>query len=166
MPDRPASPPADRKPAVSGDRIGSAPGPADTSRDRQATPPPDRERDSADGARRVNGQDQKPVAGQPDTAQPVAASGRVKPSGPVAASPAAASPAESEPTAAKDPAAKDVKPDGGTAATSVRVVPGISRYHKGDCILIRFMADDDLEVMSLQAATAEGYVACKACKPG
>jgi len=48
---------------------------------------------------------------------------------------------------------------------SVRVVPGIARYHKSDCILIRFLADDDLEVMSRESAAAGGYAACKACQP-
>ena len=47
----------------------------------------------------------------------------------------------------------------------VRVVPGIARYHNADCILIRFLADEDLEIISRSAAAAEGYVACKACKP-
>jgi len=45
------------------------------------------------------------------------------------------------------------------------VVPGIARYHKSDCILIRFLADDDLEVMSRESAAAGGYAACKACQP-
>jgi hypothetical protein len=71
----------------------------------------------------------------------------------------------------KDSAAKDAKPappkdpDQKSEGVSVRVVPGIARYHKGDCLLIRFLADDDLEIMSLAAATSEGYVPCKACKP-
>jgi len=47
----------------------------------------------------------------------------------------------------------------------VRIVPGITRYHKEDCLLIRFLAEDDLEVMSLKSASDEGYFACKACKP-
>jgi hypothetical protein len=47
----------------------------------------------------------------------------------------------------------------------VRVVPGITRYHAQECILIRFLAPEDLQVMSRDAAVSEGYVACKACKP-
>jgi methylphosphotriester-DNA--protein-cysteine methyltransferase len=47
----------------------------------------------------------------------------------------------------------------------VRIVPGITRYHKEDCLLIRFLAADDLEIMSLKSAAEEGYFACKACKP-
>ena len=48
---------------------------------------------------------------------------------------------------------------------TVRVVPGIARYHAQECILIRFLAPEDLELMTVEAATGEGYVACKACKP-
>jgi len=48
---------------------------------------------------------------------------------------------------------------------SVRVVPGITRYHAQGCILIRFLAPEDLEVMTMEAAARDGYVACKACKP-
>jgi hypothetical protein len=44
-------------------------------------------------------------------------------------------------------------------------VPGIARYHKEDCLLIRFLSEDDLEIMTLQAAKDEGCMACKACKP-
>jgi len=45
------------------------------------------------------------------------------------------------------------------------VVPGITRYHRSDCLLIRFLTADDLEVMSSQAAIDGGCVPCKACKP-
>jgi hypothetical protein len=47
----------------------------------------------------------------------------------------------------------------------VSVVPGITRYHRGDCLLIRFLSADDLEVMTIRAATDSGCVPCKACKP-
>ena len=61
----------------------------------------------------------------------------------------------------KEPAAKKAEPTG----ESVRVVPGIARYHNADCLLIRFLADEDLEIISRATAAAEGYMACKACKP-
>jgi hypothetical protein len=51
------------------------------------------------------------------------------------------------------------------AASQVTVVPGIGRYHLADCILIRFLGADDLEVMTRQAAEAAGCVPCKACRP-
>jgi hypothetical protein len=47
----------------------------------------------------------------------------------------------------------------------VSVVPGIARYHTADCILIRFLSEDDLEKMSLQAAEKIGCAPCRACRP-
>jgi hypothetical protein len=50
-------------------------------------------------------------------------------------------------------------------AEEVSVVPGIARYHKAGCILIRFLGDDDLETMSQAAAEESGCVPCRACRP-
>jgi hypothetical protein len=50
--------------------------------------------------------------------------------------------------------------------TEVTVVPGISRYHGSQCILIRFLGPEDLQTMTLQDAEAASYVPCKACRPG
>src|SRR5215469_4939756 len=47
----------------------------------------------------------------------------------------------------------------------VSVVPGIARYHKAECILIRFLGDDDLERMSVQEAEAADCAPCRACRP-
>jgi hypothetical protein len=47
----------------------------------------------------------------------------------------------------------------------VSVVPGIARYHRADCILIRFLGEDDLERMAPADAEAVGCVPCKACRP-
>ncbi|HEY2508092.1 MAG TPA: hypothetical protein VGI58_16380 [Streptosporangiaceae bacterium] len=47
----------------------------------------------------------------------------------------------------------------------VSVVPGIARYHTAECILIRFLGDEDLQTMSRQEAEAAGNVPCRACKP-
>ncbi len=47
----------------------------------------------------------------------------------------------------------------------VSVVPGITRYHRSECLLIRFLSAEDLEVMTRRAATEGGCVPCKACKP-
>jgi hypothetical protein len=47
----------------------------------------------------------------------------------------------------------------------VTVVPGIGRYHRAECILIRFLSEEDLEVTTKQAAEAAGSVPCKACRP-
>jgi hypothetical protein len=49
--------------------------------------------------------------------------------------------------------------------TEVTVVPGITRYHRGQCILIRFLGPEDLHTMTLQAAETASYVPCKACRP-
>jgi hypothetical protein len=55
--------------------------------------------------------------------------------------------------------------DAPAAATRVSVVPGIARYHVAECILIRFLGDEDLQTMSRQEAEASGNVPCRACKP-
>jgi hypothetical protein len=47
----------------------------------------------------------------------------------------------------------------------VTVVPGIARYHSADCILIRFLGEDDLETMTLGKAEESGCVPCRACRP-
>ncbi len=45
------------------------------------------------------------------------------------------------------------------------MVPGVPRYHNASCILIRFMADSDLDTMTLAAAREVGCTACRACLP-
>ena len=50
-------------------------------------------------------------------------------------------------------------------AAEVTIVPGIARYHRSDCILIRFLGPEDLETMTRQAAEDAGCVPCKACRP-
>jgi hypothetical protein len=47
----------------------------------------------------------------------------------------------------------------------VTVVPGVPRYHRRGCILIRFLSDGDLEISTRSAAEAAGLVPCKACQP-
>ena len=44
-------------------------------------------------------------------------------------------------------------------------MPGVARYHRRGCILIRFLSDGDLETMTRREAEATGSVACKACQP-
>jgi hypothetical protein len=79
----------------------------------------------------------------------------------------AAKPTATDPATSTSGSPASPKPTTGvdTSSIMVRIVPGITRYHKEDCLLIRFLAADDLEVMSLKAAAEEGYFACKACKP-
>jgi hypothetical protein len=86
--------------------------------------------------------------------------------GTVAASEAGASAGASPGTAG--PAATDAGAAAGPAVgldDQVSVVPGIARYHKADCILIRFLSEDDLEVMSRRDAEAAGCAPCRACRP-
>ena len=45
------------------------------------------------------------------------------------------------------------------------IVPGVPRYHRRDCILIRFLGGDDLETSTAQEAEAKGCVPCRACEP-
>jgi len=47
----------------------------------------------------------------------------------------------------------------------VAVVPGVPRYHRRGCILIRFLSDGDLETTTRREAEAAGSVPCKACQP-
>jgi len=56
-------------------------------------------------------------------------------------------------------------PGGKRTSQQVTVVPGVPRYHRANCILIRFMGDDDLQRMSLAAATDAGCTPCRACQP-
>jgi hypothetical protein len=60
-----------------------------------------------------------------------------------------------------------VEEDAQTPATDgeVTVVPGVPRYHRAECILIRFMGEDDLDKMSLKSATESGCTPCRACQP-
>jgi hypothetical protein len=52
-----------------------------------------------------------------------------------------------------------------SASMDVTVVPGVARYHRSECILIRFLGPDDLDIMTRQAAEADGCVPCRACQP-
>jgi hypothetical protein len=52
-----------------------------------------------------------------------------------------------------------------TGQIEVTVVPGVARYHRSGCILIRFLGTDDLAVMPRQQAQDAGFVACRACQP-
>jgi hypothetical protein len=88
-------------------------------------------------------------ADQRDDAEPAAV--------PAAAAPVPPAAAESDDQPGKTPA---ISPGG-----DVTVVPGVNRYHRSECILIRFLGPDDLEVMTRQAAEAASCVPCRACVP-
>jgi hypothetical protein len=96
-------------------------------------------------------------------AKPAAAATREAGSGSADAEPA--KPAETAKPAGQDdkpPAARDS--DTGQQR-QVTVIPGVPRYHTDNCILIRFMDDDDVQQMSLKAATDAGCTPCGACQP-
>lgn len=73
-------------------------------------------------------------------------------------------PARSETGITTDSAARDGQAVQGPG-TEVTVVPGITRYHRSQCILIRFLGPEDLQTMTLQAAEAASYMPCRACRP-
>jgi hypothetical protein len=52
-----------------------------------------------------------------------------------------------------------------TGQDVVTVVPGVPRYHRSDCILIRFMGESDLQRMSVERAQEAGCTPCRACQP-
>ena len=74
---------------------------------------------------------------------------------------------DAEPQEKPDTPGTEVSDD--SAATpmdgEVTVVPGVSRYHRRGCILIRFLSDGDLEITTRASAEAAGSMACKACQP-
>jgi len=87
----------------------------------------------------------------------------------VSSSPGGAAPGPSPTVVSASPADADDKSAGPPAEsggdTSVFVVPGITRYHREGCILIRFLGADDLERMTRAEAETGDCVPCKACQP-
>jgi hypothetical protein len=60
---------------------------------------------------------------------------------------------------------EEPEPDAPSADSEVIVVPGVPRYHRAECILIRFMGEDDLDRTTLKAASESGCTPCRACQP-
>ena len=105
----------------------------------------------------------EPAAGDSVVTGPAAgdtAAGKPAGDKPVAGGPAAGGSAAAEPgkPAAAEPAA-------GPGRIEVTVVPGVARYHRSGCILIRFLGADDLEIMTRQEAEEATFVPCRACQP-
>jgi hypothetical protein len=71
---------------------------------------------------------------------------------------AAASEAGSEPPATGEG-------DAAPGSDLVTVVPGVPRYHRTDCVLIRFMPEGDIQKHSVAAARDAGCTPCAACQP-
>jgi hypothetical protein len=84
----------------------------------------------------------------------------------VSSSPGGPEPGPSPTIVSASPGGADGKPSAASGGdTIVFVVPGITRYHREDCILIRFLGADDLERMTRAEAEAADCVPCKACQP-
>ena len=66
-------------------------------------------------------------------------------------------------TGSEPPAAAEV--DAAPEAALVAVVPGVPRYHRTDCVLIRFMPEGDVKKLSVEAAKDTGCTPCAACQP-
>ena len=65
-----------------------------------------------------------------------------------------------------DGTSDDAGASGAKPGTSqVTVVPGVPRYHEANCILIRFMPDDDVQRMTIPEAKDAGCTPCAACLP-
>ncbi len=47
----------------------------------------------------------------------------------------------------------------------VMIDPGVARYHRSGCILIRFLSPAELELLPRAAAKAKGCMPCKSCLP-
>jgi hypothetical protein len=68
---------------------------------------------------------------------------------------------EADPPAEKAEAAADAGPGAGL----VVVIPGVPRYHKSDCVLIRFMPEGDSQQLLIAQAREAGCTPCTACQP-
>jgi nicotinate-nucleotide--dimethylbenzimidazole phosphoribosyltransferase len=67
--------------------------------------------------------------------------------------------------AAEEPARDAASARPATGRVEVTVVPGVARYHRSGCILIRFLGAGDLEIMTRQEAEDAKFAACRACQP-
>jgi nicotinate-nucleotide--dimethylbenzimidazole phosphoribosyltransferase len=72
---------------------------------------------------------------------------------------------DEEAVADEAPAASETAAPSVDLQRGVTVVPGVPRYHNAQCILIRFMGEDDLERTTLGAARESGLTPCRACQP-
>ena len=82
--------------------------------------------------------------------------------------PATADPPADQATATDDQDSSGSEPAATAAAEpdqDVTVVPGVPRFHRSDCILIRFMGEGDLQRMPVERAKEAGCTPCRACQP-
>jgi hypothetical protein len=173
------APPAPAKPSAAGDlwtprRSGSDTGPPPGQT--PAAEPPQRREDAGAGpsvpgpATPAGTKDpapaEAPATAPAETSAPTAAPAET--SAPAAASASAGTQAAAAaPPSTTTQAASESKDKGAAAAADdqVTVVPGITRYHRSECILIRFLGPDDLQTLTRAEAEGSGCVPCKACQP-
>jgi hypothetical protein len=171
-PQKPAQSPTPSKPAdkpISPRDENAAEPPQAAESNESPDTPPSCDRPSAEGQpsdKDESGQDpasaqDQPPAGRQDDAKPEASAS--EPGSALAAS-AAADALVTSPSAQADEA-DEAEPAGLDPDLEVTVVPGVPRYHKARCILIRFMGDSDLDTMTLAAAREVGCTPCRACLP-
>jgi hypothetical protein len=82
--------------------------------------------------------------------------------------PAPADPPAGQPAVTDGPDSSGSEPAATAAAEpdqDVTVVPGVPRFHRSDCILIRFMGQGDLQRMPVERAREAGCTPCRACQP-
>ena len=80
--------------------------------------------------------------------------------------PATAAPPADQATATDDQDSSGSEPAAAAEPDQdVTVVPGVPRFHRSDCILIRFMGEGDLQRMPVERAREAGCTPCRACQP-
>ncbi|HEY2519442.1 MAG TPA: hypothetical protein VGJ19_04985 [Streptosporangiaceae bacterium] len=142
-------------------KVGEKPSPAQTEA-KPGTPPAKEAQEPAEAA-----EETKSPAADSDTAKPgTPETGTSKPGTPETGT------SKPSPPSASAAAAKtgDTGHDNGhddpvTDDQNVTVVPGVPRYHRSECILIRFMGDNDLQRMPVEQAREAGCTPCRACQP-
>jgi hypothetical protein len=114
------------------------------------------------------GPDPEPAGAAAQPAEPA----EPEPAEPEPAEPEPAEPEPAEPEGAEPEPAAQAAGAGARAGDAalgmdgdVTVVPGIARYHRSKCILIRFLGDGDLESMTRAAAEDADFAPCRACQP-
>jgi hypothetical protein len=102
-------------------------------------------------------------------AEPASNAGRAAPAAAASASPETAASAGPD-TGAAGPETGAASPDTEaagpeTGASTVIVVPGVPRYRRPDCRLIRFLSEKDTQSVTREQAVASGCSPCPDCQP-
>jgi hypothetical protein len=66
---------------------------------------------------------------------------------------------------AAEPEGEPPAPAAGDTSGLVSVVRGVPRFHREDCVLIRFMPENDTQKMPVAQAREAGCTPCTACEP-